>query len=167
MANIQWFHDTRNLQISRCPKITLPSHLSDWMKLTQLTSFIDILLVSFISLSCSSFYYVSAFCWFLSHLFEAPKTISILNVKRDYLKASASLFLVKILTVTGPNDCYAGLVFHLPTFAVLCFDLSPHDLYLFLLFYPLFIIAPSCHSHFPLLAIMSYNINSNDCLFYY
>lgn len=80
-------------------------------------------------------------------------------MKRNYFKASAILFLVHVqqLQEQGRPPCWAWpfTCLHLQSCALVFLCMTYTWSYCFT---PLFIIAPSCHGHFPLLATGSYNI---------
>lgn len=161
LSNIQWWNSS---WISRCHETIPLSHLSDWMQPTQLTFYKYCWLVSFPWVTVLS----------LLFLLLLISLISLSSLKRPFWywmwrgiisKPVLSYFWSTSNNYRSVDECYAGLDFHLPIFASLCFVLSPHNLH-FILFISLFIIVPSYHRHLLWLAMVSYYINCHDFLCY-
>lgn len=114
-----------------------------------------------------SFSWVAPFSFMFPLLLISLRSMSsfgkpILNVKRDYLKVSAIYFWSTPNSYESVAGHYARLILHLRSCALIFLHMSYTWPYCFT---PVLIIAPSCHGHFPLLAIVSYNINSHHSYF--
>lgn len=126
----------------------MPSHLTDWIELTQLTSFIDTV-GQFQVLELLLFPLCFYFSWFPSYLCHVQKPFQHWMWRGIISKLVLFYFWWK---PNNPRWWLTAMVFHSPTFAVLCFDLSPHDLPLIFLFYSTIYYCSVLSWSFPLIS---------------